>query len=97
MLVTKLSFMEMRQYDEDHGTSFLDELRAVCDKYAIPGRGPGVWAQLGTDLLRGVDYALRQTLRYVDYGYSDARVFRDLGVVILKILVAMGIEKSRTT
>lgn len=94
----KLSFMEVMRYDKDHGTEFLSELEAVCREYAITGQGTGVWSQLKTDWVRsGIDYALKQTLRYEGYGYSSARVFRDLGVVIWKILVAMGLETSRKT
>jgi len=90
--------MEVKRYDEDHDTNFLSELEAVCRKYAIPGQGPGVWAQLKTDWVnRGMDYALNQTLRYDGYGYSSGRVYRDLGIVLWKILVAMGIETSRKT
>lgn len=94
--MTELRFMEVKQYDEDHGTNFLSELEAVCRKYAIQGQAPGVWAQLKTDWVNGgVTYALKQTLRYEGYGYSSARVFKELGIVIWKILVAMGLETSR--
>ncbi len=94
----RLSFMEVMRYDKDYGTSFLDELEAVSRKYAISGQEIGVWTQFKTDWIRsGIDYALKQTLRYEGFGYSSARVFRDLGIPIWKILVAMGLETSRKT
>ena len=94
----KLKLTEVKQYDKDHGTGYLSELEVMCHKYAIPGQGQGVWLQFKTDWVQGgIKYALRQTLRYVDYGYADAMVFKELGVVIWKILVAMGLETNIKT
>jgi len=96
--VTKPSLTEVKQHDEDYGASFLSELEAMCHSHAIPGQERGVWLQFKTDWVHsGIKYALQQTLRYVGYGYSDAMVFKELGVVIWKMLVAMGLETNIKT
>jgi len=90
MLVGEFSFVEIKQYDKDHGTIFIDRLKEVCGKYAKEGQAPGVFSQLGTDwTLHGAVYALRQTLRYVGFGYKSSMVFRDLGAVVSEIFAEM--------
>ena len=73
-----------------HGTDFLGEMRKVVDSHALDNRGLGPFCQLRTDwTLQGVVFALTQTLRYVGYGYEDARIFRELGALVWTIFTVM--------
>ena len=45
----EFSFAEVKQYDIDHGTNFLEQIREVVDKQAQEGHGLGVFCQLRTD------------------------------------------------
>lgn len=86
----EFSFAEVRQYDTEHGTNFLEQVQEVVSKHAQDGRGVGVFCQLRTDwTLEGVVYALRQTLRYMGYGYSDDMIFYNLGKLVHTIFTSM--------
>ena len=86
----EFSWAQVKQYDLDHGTDFLGEMRKVVDGHAINNRGLGPFCQLRTDwTTQGVVFALTQTLRYVDFGYENALIFRDLGAVVWQIFTVM--------
>lgn len=86
----EFSFAEVKQHDEGHGTNFLEQVQEVVSKHAQDGRGVGVFCQLRTDwTLEGIVYALRQTLRYMGYGYNDDMIFYNLGKLVYIIFDTM--------
>jgi len=88
--VLEFSFAEVKQYDVDYGTNFIEQIRAMCDKHAQAGHGHGVFCQLRTDwTTQGVVYTLRQTLRYIGYGYDDDMIFYNLGKLVYTIFASM--------
>jgi hypothetical protein len=70
------------------------DIENVCARHAERERRPsGVFLQFRTDwTVDGLVYALRQTLRYVGFGYRDKRVFYDLGAVIGKMVLTINGE-----
>ena len=86
----EFSFAEIKQHDTEHGTNFIEQIRAMCYKHAQGGHGLGVFCQLRTDwTTQGVVYALRQTLRYIGYGYDDSMIFYNLGKLVHTIFASM--------
>ena len=86
----EFSYAEVIQYDADHGTNFIEQIHLVCDKHAQAGHGLGVFCQLRTDwITQGIVYTLRQTLRYMGYGYDDPMIFYNLGKLVYKIFDSM--------
>lgn len=86
----EFSFSEVKQYDADHGTNFIEQIQEVCTAHAQEKHGIGVFCQLRTDwTLEGVVYALRQTLRYMGYGYNNDMIFYNLGKLVHNIFDSM--------
>jgi len=86
----EFSFSAIKQYDVEHGTNFIEQIQGVCTAHAQERHGIGVFCQLRTDwTLEGIEYALRQTLRYIGYGYNNDMIFYNLGKLVYKIFYVM--------
>lgn len=86
----EFSFGEVKRYDIEHETNFIEQIQEVCAEHAQERHELGVFLQLRTDwTTQGIVYTLRQTLRYVGYGYSNDMIFYNLGKLIHNIFVAM--------
>lgn len=91
----EFSFAEVKRYDAEHGTNFLKQVQDVVSKHTQDGHGLGVFYQLRTDWTNeGVVYALRQTLRYIGYGYNDDMIFYNLGKLVYTIFAAMSAAQT---
>lgn len=90
--MSEFSFSQVKQHDAEHGTDFLGQMQEMCTKHAQAGRGLGVFCQLRTDWTnQGIVYALRQTLRYIGYGYDDDMIFYNLGKLVYTTFASMSV------
>lgn len=88
--MNEYKYTEIKQFDKEHGTDFIAQIELVCADHATAKLAHGVFCQLRTDwTLQGVTYALRQTLRYIGYGYDDPMIFKNLGAVVSRIFSEM--------
>lgn len=86
----EFSFNDVKRHDVEHGTNFLEQIQEVCTKHAQARHGFGVFCQFRTDwTTQGVVYALRQTLRYIGYGYDNDMIFYNLGKLVHTIFASM--------
>ena len=85
-------YRDIVEFDKEHGTNFIEQLEDVCREYAIRKQGKGVFGQFKTDWIRSLTYALRQTLRYVGFGYESQDIFYALGMKLGEISKALDEE-----
>lgn len=86
-MISDPPYRDVKQYDEVHKTDWLGRIEQVCTQYAAPGHGIGVYCQFRTDwITQGLLYAVSQTLRYVGFGYRDAMIFKNIGLVVYAML-----------
>lgn len=91
----EFSFSKVKQHDAEHETDFIEQMQKVCTAHAQAGLGVGVFCQLRTDwTTQGVVYALRQTLRYIGYGYNNDMIFYNLGKLVYNIFDSMSANQS---
>ena len=82
------------QYVKTTNANWLTRIEKVCRDHTADNRA-GPYMQFRTDWINeGLTYALRQTLRYVGYGYEDEMVFKDLGQVIGEMIRSLEKEKG---
>ncbi len=86
----EFSFADVKQYDVEYNTNFIEQIQEMVGAHAQDGHGRGVFGQLRSDwTLEGIVYALRQTLRYMGYGYKDDMIFYNLGKLVYTIFISM--------
>jgi len=76
------SYHDVKQYVATSKINWLERISEECKLHTSDNR-EGPYLQFRTDWIsQDITYALRQTLRYVGFGYVDHTIFKDLGKVI---------------
>jgi hypothetical protein len=82
-------YRDVKKYDEENQATWLKKIETVCREHAIRG-DVGPYLQFRTDWINNdLRFAMRQTLRYVGFGYKNDLIFKAVGVVISDMLTEL--------